>query len=158
MDTIRRRTTNPQSVDQSGRSAWRLLASHGAPVLAAVGLWWALWGTHTPQVVTTDDAMRHVAWIGIVSLLYLAWQARAVLLQANTGVGHSLIEILVSLLPLFVVGYALIDWTRGANPLSVFQVIAMAQATLAILIDVIFFTWFSLRLNRLTIAHSSVGP
>jgi len=87
----------------------------------------------------------------VIALIYVARQARAVLAQPRSGVIHSLIEILVSLLPLFVVGYAVIDWLRGENPLSVFQVIVMVQATLATLIDVVIFTWFSLQLNKLSI-------
>ena len=84
--------------------------------------------------------MRHVSWVGAIALVYVALQARAVLAQPRSGVMHSLVEILVSLLPLFVVGYAVIDWLRGGNPLSVFQVIVMVQATLATLIDVVIFT------------------
>jgi hypothetical protein len=57
----------------------------------------------------------------------------------------------LALSPLFVVGYAAIDWLRGNNDLNVFQVIVMVQATLATLIDVVIFTWFSLRLNKLSI-------
>ena len=78
-------------------------------------------------------------------------QARAVLAQPRSGVVHSLIEILVSLLPLFVVGYAAVDWLRGNTELNVFQAFVMVQATLATLIDVVIFTWFSLRLNKLSI-------
>ena len=48
----------------------------------------------------------------------------------------------MSLLPLFVVGYAIVDWIRGGNQFSVFQVIMMTQAALATLIDVVIFTWF----------------
>ena len=96
--------------------------------------------------------MKHVSWIGVIALAYVALQARAVLAPSLGGVGHSLVGILVSLLPLFIVGYAFVDWVRGGNPLSVFQVIVMAQATLATLIDVVIFTWFSLRLNRMTMA------
>ena len=92
-----------------------------------------------------------MSWVGIAALIYVALQARAVLAQPRRGVVHSLIEILVSLLPLFVVGYAAVDWLRGSNPLSVFQVIVMAHATLATLIDVVIFTWFSLQLNKLSI-------
>jgi hypothetical protein len=119
-------------------------------VLAGL-LWWALWRGHTPNVETVEAAMRHVSWVGVIALLYVALQARAVLIQPRGGVIHSLIEILVSLLPLFVAGYAAIDWLRGNNPLSVFQVIVMVQAVLATLIDVVIFTWFSLRLNKLTV-------
>jgi hypothetical protein len=47
--------------------------------------------------------------------------------------------------------YAFVDWMRGQSALSVFQVIVMVQSTMATLIDVIIFTWFSLRLSRLSI-------
>ena len=114
-------------------------------------LWWVLWWGHTPKVETVDGAMRHVSWVGVAALIYVAAQARAVIVQPRSGVAHSLVEILISLLPLFVVGYAFVDWMRGGNPLSVFQVIVMAQATLAILIDVVIFTWFSLSLSKLSI-------
>jgi hypothetical protein len=126
-------------------------SKHGAPLVFAGVLWWVLWWGHTPQVQTVDDAMRHVSWVGVMALVYVALQARAVLAQPRSGVVHSLIEILVSLLPLFVVGYAAVDWLRGNNELNVFQVIVMVQATLATLIDVVIFTWFSLRLNKLSI-------
>jgi hypothetical protein len=95
--------------------------------------------------------MWHVSWVGIVALFYVALQARAVLTQPRSGVVHAMIEILISLLPLFVVVYAFVDWMRGANALTVFQVIVMAQAIMAILVDVVIFTWFSLKLNKLSI-------
>jgi hypothetical protein len=134
-----------------GHAALDFTSKHGAPLVFAGLLWWVLWWGHTPQVQTVDDAMRHVSWVGVIALIYVALQARAVLAQPRGGVMHSLIEILVSLLPLFVVGYATVDWLRGNNELNVFQVIVMAQATLATLIDVVIFTWFSLRLNKLSI-------
>ena len=127
------------------------IGNHGAPIVFAGLLWWMLWWGHTPNVATVDEAMRHVSWVGILALVYVALQGRAVLAQPRRTVMHSMIEILVSLLPLFVVGYAVVDWVRGNNPLSVFQVIVMVQATLATLIDVVIFTWFSLQLNKLSI-------
>jgi hypothetical protein len=126
-------------------------AKHGAPLVFASLLWWVLWWGHTPQVETVEDAMRHVSWVGAFALIYVALQARAVLAQPRSGVVHALIEILVSLLPLFVVGYAAVDWLRGNAELNVFQVIVMVQASMAALIDVVIFTWFSLRLNKLSI-------
>ena len=65
--------------------------------------------------------MWHVSWVGIIALLYVALQARAVLAQPRSGVMHSIIETLISLLPLFVVLYAFVDWMRGVIPLSVFS-------------------------------------
>jgi hypothetical protein len=136
-----------------GSAALDFTANHGAPIVLSGLLWWVFWWGHTPQVQTVDEAMRHVSWVGVIALVYVALQARAVLAQPRccSGVVHSLIEILLALLPLFVVGYAAIDWVRGSNDLNVFQVIVMVQATLATLIDVVIFTWFSLRLNKLSI-------
>jgi hypothetical protein len=134
-----------------GRGIAAFLFNHGAPIVLSGLLLYVLWWGHSPQLQTVDAAMWHVSWVGIIALLYVALQARAVLAQPRSGVMHAMIEILISLLPLFVVVYAFIDWMRGANPLSVFQVIVMVQATLASLIDVVIFTWFSLSLSRLSV-------
>ena len=136
---------------RSGASHFTL--NHGAPIVFAALLWYVLWWGHSPELQTVDAAMWHVSWVGIIALLYVALQARAVLAQPRSGVMHAMIEILISLLPLFVVVYSFIDWMRGATTLSVFQVIVMVQATLATLIDVIIFTWFSMSLTRLS-AHT----
>jgi hypothetical protein len=150
-------TSKSDAATDKGSVAWLaaldFAANHGAPLILAGLLWWVLWWGHTPQVQTVDEAMRHASWVGVIALVYVALQARAVLAQPRCGNGvmHSLIEILLALLPLFVVGYAAIDWLRGSNELNVFQAIVMVQATLATLIDVVIFTWFSLRLNKLSI-------
>ncbi len=127
------------------------LLKHGAPIVFAGLLWYVLWWGHSPELQTVDAAMWHVSWVGVIGLLYVALQARAVLAQPRSGVMHAMIEILISLLPLFVVVYAFIDWMRGVNSLSVFQVIVMVQATMATLIDVVIFTWFSMSLSRLSV-------
>lgn len=133
------------------RTGLDLLGAHGAPIVLSALLWWMLWWGHTPNVQTTDEAMRHVSWGGVIALVYVALQARSVLAQPRRGVMHSMIGILVSLLPLFVVGFAMLDWLRGNHPLSVFQVIVMVQAVLATLIDVVILNWFALRLSKLTV-------
>ncbi len=79
-----------------------------------------------------------MSWRDRASLCCVAGAIR--LAQPRAGAMHTIIEILVSLLPLFVVVYAIVDWMRGANALSVFQVIVMVQATLATLIDVVIFS------------------
>ena len=127
------------------------LLNHGAPIVFAGLLWYVLWWGHSPDLQTVDAAMWHVSWVGVIALLYVALQARAVLAQPRTGVMHAMVEILTSLLPLFVVVYAFIDWMRGVNSLSVFQVIVMVHATMATLIDVVIFTWFSMSLSRLSV-------
>lgn len=135
----------------SVRAAIELLAAHGAPIVLSALLWWMLWWGHTPNVQTTDDAMQHVSWVGVLALVYVSLQARSVLAQPRRGVLHSMIGILVSLLPLFVVGFTMLDWLRGNHPLNVFQVIVMVQAALATLIDVVILNWFALRLSKLTV-------
>ncbi|WP_334151691.1 hypothetical protein, partial [Hyphomicrobium sp.] len=95
------------------------LLNHGAPIVFAGLLWYTLWWGHSPQLETVDAAMWHVSWVGVIALIYVALQARAVLAQPRGGVTHSMIEILVSLLPLFVVIYAFVDWMRGQSALSV---------------------------------------
>ncbi len=134
-----------------GRRITAFLSRHGAPIVFAGLLWYVLWWGHSPELQTVDAAMWHVSWVGVIALLYVALQARAVLAQPRGGVMHTMIEILVSLLPLLVVVYALVDWMRGSNALSVFQVIVMVQATMATLIDVVIFTWLSVSLSRLSV-------
>ena len=149
--------TGPQNAPEAAptRPFWRnalsFLLNHGAPIVFAGLLWYVLWWGHSPELQSVDEAMWHVSWVGVIALLYVALQARAVLAQPRSGVMHSMIEILVSLLPLFVVVYAIVDWMRGANALSVFQVIVMVQAAMATLIDIVIFTWFSISLSRLSV-------
>ena len=138
--------TSPQA-----RGTVTFLLNHGAPIVFGGLLWYVLWWGHSPELQTVDAAMWHVSWVGVTALLYVALQARAVLAQPRTGVMHAMIEIVTSLLPLFVVLYAFIDWMRGVNSLSVFQVIVMVQAMMATLIDVVIFTWFSMSLSRLSV-------
>ena len=149
--------TSPQnkpegsSLRQVRHGTLSFLLNHGAPIVFAGLLWYVLWWGHSPELQTVDAAMWHVSWVGVIALFYVALQARAVLAQPRTGVMHAMIEILVSLLPLFVVVYAFIDWMRGVSSLSVFQVVVMVQATMATLIDVVIFTWFSMSLSRLSV-------
>ena len=143
------RYASPQ--DHPMRSFLFFSAAHGAPIVLTGLLWWMLWWGHMPNVQTVDDAMRHVSWVGIVALVYVALQAQAVLARPRRGVLHSMIGILISIVPLFMVGFAMIDWLRGNNALSVFQVVVLVQATMATLIDVVIFNWFALRLSKLSI-------
>ena len=98
-----------------------------------------LWWGHTPNVQTVDEAMRHFSWIRIVAFIYVALQARSVLAPPRRGVMHSMLGTLISILPLFMAVFSMIDWARGNSALSVFQVVELVQATLATLIDVVIF-------------------
>ena len=50
-----------------------------------------------------------------------------------------------------MVGFAMIDWFCGNNPLPVSKVVVLVQATIATLINVVIFNWFALRLSKLSI-------
>lgn len=50
------------------------LASHGAPIVFALLLLYVLWWA--PYVRIVGDAMRHVSWVGVIALIYVALQAR----------------------------------------------------------------------------------
>lgn len=57
------------------------LLNHGAPIIFAGLLWYVLWWGHSPELQTVDAAMWHVSWVGVIALLYVALQARAILLS-----------------------------------------------------------------------------
>ena len=134
------------------------VSRHGAPFILAGLLWYVLWLGHFPELKTPDDAMRHVSWVGVGALIYLAAQIRSVISFPRKGVAHPVIGFVVSLLPLLISLYAGLDWARGEKTLTVFQVIVLQQASLAVLIDVIFFTYVSMRLaqHSLPIATEAV--
>jgi len=127
------------------------LLNHGSPIVFSGLLWYVLWWGHSPELKSVDEAMWHVSWVGTASLAYVALQARAVLAQPRSSVTHAMLEILVSLLPLLIVGYAFVEWARGLHPLTIFQVIVMVQGAFATLIDVVILTWFSMSLSRLSV-------
>lgn len=149
-------TTTRRSELRAHNAFLRFLLNHGSPVVFAGLLWYVLWWGHSPGLASVDEAMWHVSWVGIIALAYVALQARSVLAQPRSGVTHTMIEILISLLPLLMVVYAFVEWVRSLHQLSVFQVIAMVQATLATLIDVVILTWFSMSLSRLSVHTTDV--
>ena len=133
---------------RASHTFFAFISRHGAPFVLAGLLWYVLWWGHSPDLKTPEEAKRHVSWVGLGALIYLALQIRAVLALPRGSVLHPIIEVMVSLLPLLVVLYAGLDWIRGSRPLSVFQVIVMQQAGVAVLIDVVFFTFVSMRLAQ----------
>jgi threonine/homoserine/homoserine lactone efflux protein len=67
----------PSAMQNAERNVLAFLASHGAPIVFALLLWYVLWWGHTPKVQTVEDAMQHVSWVGVIALVYVALQARA---------------------------------------------------------------------------------
>jgi hypothetical protein len=98
--------------------------------------------------------MWQVFWIGFIALGYTAFHALAAATQPLSSETLPLIDILVSLLPMGVIAYTVIEWLRGEIPLSDYQRITLILGAMAACTDTVLFTWFSLRLNRL--AHEFV--
>lgn len=122
----------------------------GSAIFLAVFLWAVLWGRLVPAPSTPESAMWHVAWVAIVALGYTAFHAFAAATQPLSSETLPLIDILVSLLPLGVVAYTAVEWMRGEVMLSDYQRIVMILGAMAVMIDTVAFTWFTLRLNRLS--------
>jgi hypothetical protein len=93
--------------------------------------------------------MWHVFTVAIAVMFYIFLQAVAAVTQPLGRETGPLIDVLVSLLPLMVVVYAAIDWLRQGYSPSTFQLIVIILAASATLIDVIVFSWFAIRINKL---------
>lgn len=121
-------------------------------ILAALGLIAMIWLWHPAQNVpkTAEQAASHIFWVAVITLVYLAVQAIATLSHPIGSERRVLVDIGLSALPLLVVIYALVDWTRGSLQPNLFQQMAMSLWGLATLIDTIIFSLFALRIIRRT--------
>lgn len=115
----------------------------------AAGLLYVLWWSDAPVFDTPEKAMWYVCAVAIICLIYVLLQAiSAVSLPLGRETGP-LTDLLVSLIPVFVIVYTVIDWIREGIAPSSFHIVVVLLTAFATMIDVIVFTWFSLRLNRL---------
>jgi len=119
-------------------------------ILAAVGLGYMVWFWHPthPQPATPEAAAWHIFIVALAAMIYLAIQAAATLAMPIGSERRILTDLLFSLLPLLVFGYALIDWGRGNLEMTIFQWMTLCLWGLAAGIDVVIFTWFSMRVMR----------
>ena len=119
-------------------------------ILAGVGLGYMVWFWHPthPQPATPEAAAWHIFIIALAAMIYLAIQATATLAMPVGSERRILTDLLFSMLPLLVFGYALIDWGRGNLEMTIFQWMTLCLWGLAAGIDVVIFTWFSMRVMR----------
>lgn len=136
----------------NGRRSRRLadiLVREGSAILFAGALLYVLWGGYEPDLGTPASALWHGFAVAAVSLVYVLLQAIAAVTLPLRRESGPLGDLLVSLLPVFVLGYTVIEWIRLGQEPTAFQLVVALLGALATVIDVIVFTWFSLRLNRL---------
>jgi len=119
-------------------------------ILAGVGLGYMVWFWHPthPQPATPEAAAWHIFIVAFAVMIYLAIQATATLAMPVGSERRILTDLLFSMLPLLVFGYALIDWGRGSLEMTIFQWMTLCLWGLAAGIDVVIFTWFSMRVMR----------
>lgn len=137
-----------------GRSVMSFMTREGSALVIAILLLYVFWGGYTPLLATPTDAMWHVFAVAAVTLLYVLLQALAAVTQPLRKETGPLVDLLVSMLPVMVIGYTVIEWLRQGLMPSTFQLIVALLASGATLIDVIVFTWFSMRVSKL--AHEIV--
>lgn len=137
-----------------GRSTLSFMTREGSAILISILLLYVFWGGYAPSLATPAEAMWHVFAAAAIILVYVLMQAVAAVTQPLRKETGPLVDLLVSMLPVMVIGYTVIEWLRQGLTPSTFQLIVALLAGAAALIDVIVFTWFALRVSKL--AHEIV--
>lgn len=125
------------------------LVREGSALILASCLIFVFWGGFEPNLDTVSSAMWHVLAVAIVCLVYVALQAIAAVTQPLGRETWPLVDILVSFVPFLVIGYVLVEWTRGNMQLSLFQTMTIILVAISVTIDIVLFTRFSRRINKL---------
>lgn len=139
--------SNNQAATSS--SVLGFLVREGTSVVFAGLIWYAIWGGYHPQLDTPQLAFKQALGIGSISLVYLGLQAVAVVSAPLARETRYLMDLLLSLLPLALIGYAVAQWATGQMVPTLFQKGVLLMGGIACIIDVVVFTWFNMKLNKL---------
>jgi len=148
VDARTRSLEAPRARRRDGGGLW-LAAQLVSPFLFAAFIVLAVWGGYRPELTQADDVFRHVMTCVTVALLYLAVQAFAVVLQPVGSDVRPLLDVLTSLAPALVIAFAMERWLSGYLLLDYYQLGVLWVAGLAVLLDLVFFTLFAMKVNRL---------
>ncbi len=132
-----------------GHSRLWLVAQLVSPFIFAAFIVLAVWGGNRPELSQADDVFRHVMVCVTVALAYLAVQAFAVVLQPVGSDVRPLLDVLTSLAPALVIAFAMERWLSGYLQLDFYQLGVLWVASLAVLLDLVCFTLFAMKVNRL---------
>jgi hypothetical protein len=122
----------------------------GTSLIYAALILYAIWGGYSPAIDTPERAFAAGLLIGIVSLLYVGAQAFAVVSAPLARESRHLLDLLLSLVQLAVVGFAIGLNLTGNLQLNLFQKGVLWCGAAATVIDVVIFTWFNMKLNKLS--------
>ena len=124
----------------------------GSALIFAALIGFAIWGGYAPSASTPEQAFQVALIIGLISLAYVGIQAVVVVTAPIGRTGRYLLDLILSLVPLAVVGYAAALSTSGYQPLDLYQKVVLWFGGAASVIDVVLFTWFNMRVNKLASA------
>lgn len=135
---------------RSSRRVLDLVMREGSALLFAAALYFVLWGGHTANLASIDAAIWSVFLAAAACFAYVFLQGiSSAFLPQRREIGP-LFDTLVSLIPMLVIGYTAIEWARAGGPPDAYKLVVLLMGAIATLIDLTVFTWFSIRLNRLT--------
>jgi hypothetical protein len=129
-----------------------LLLREGSALIFAALIWFAIWGGYAPPVNTPEQAFQAALIIGLIALAYVGIQAAVVVTAPLGRTMRYLLDLVFSLVPLAVVGYAATLNSSGYQPLGFYEKGVLWFGGVASLIDVVLFTWFNMKVNKLVSA------
>ncbi len=139
------------SADRSS-SILGLFFREGSALIFAALIWYAIWAGYAPDVSTPERAFQVALILGLIALAYVGMQAVAVVSAPLGGTTRYLLDLMLSLVPFAVVGYAAALSMSGYQPISLYQKGVLWFGGAATLIDVVLFTWFNMKVNKLASA------
>ncbi|MGF1651361.1 MAG: hypothetical protein ACFCUN_13030 [Hyphomicrobiaceae bacterium] len=125
------------------------LAREGTALVYAALIWFVIWGGYDPAMDTPEAAFGQALLIAMLSLSYLGVQALAVVSAPLARETRYLLDLMLSLVPLALVGYAAVQVVTGQMTVTLLQSGVLWLAGLTCAIDVVVFTWFNMKLNKL---------
>lgn len=124
------------------------LLREGSAILFATLIWLAIWGGFAPDLQDIGNGMFHAAVISSVALVYLGLKAFAVVTAPLRRELRSVLNFVLSLIPMALIGYAAMQFANGSLSLNQYQHGVIWAGGLACMIDVIVYTWFAMKLNK----------
>jgi hypothetical protein len=125
------------------------LMREGTALIFAAFVWFVIWGGYHPRMESAEQAFTHALVAGLIAIAYLGLQALAVVTAPLARETRYLLDLVLSLVPLALIGYATVQAFTGQLTLTLFQKGVLCLGGTACTIDVIIFTWFNMKLNKL---------
>ncbi|MDO8837847.1 MAG: hypothetical protein Q7V31_02885 [Parvibaculum sp.] len=126
-----------------------LIVRESSSLIFAALIWFVFWGGYAPALDTPEQTFNLAVLAGLIAIGYYSLQALAVVNQPVGQETRFLVDIMLSLVPLALVGYAAVQHFNGASELPYHLAgILWLFGTVAVA-DVVINTWMGLKLNKL---------